>query len=151
MDSAPPATIQTATKGEGKPEQQQKCVAVTPSLKHHPMVPALHAAPPRGDWDSILHSHPLLYLATAAQDLQQSDISINPFIPGSYVQGLQKMSGLRAELPGRQQLQSSQGGTFMCWQSAEAMEGIPGGTRLLPGCVEPQEPLWLPGSSGTMV
>lgn len=55
------------------------------------------------------------------------------------------MSGLqRAELPGRQQLRSSQRDTLMRLSGALAVEGIPGGTRCLPSCKKPQEPLWSP-------
>lgn len=116
------------------------CSSNSARLKHHPMVPALHAALPREDWDSILHSHLLLYLATEVQVLQQSDISINPFIPGSYVQRLQKMSGLWAELQGDRAAKETPwyaGRVLRPWRGSQVAPGTCQAVQSLgshPGC-----------------
>lgn len=51
----------------------------------------LSCGPQPRDWDTIPRFCHLLYLVASAQGLQ-SDISVNPFIPGSYMQQLWKMS-----------------------------------------------------------
>lgn len=68
------------SKGGAKPHSSPISLKST-VLQHIQLLPAL----PWGDWDGIPCSCQLLYPLIAVQDSQQSDISINPFIPGTYV------------------------------------------------------------------
>lgn len=152
IDSASPATIQPAIKGEGKPEQQQKCIAVTQQ--------ALSSIPwsqpcmqPHHEGIGTVSFTPTHYCTWLQQPKTYSRVTF-PLILLSLAptcRGCRKCQAFELSSQGGSGCTAAKEVPLVCWQSAEATEGIQGGTRLLPGCVGPQEPLWLPGSRGTMV